>query len=87
MEEQKKSTVDQMNAHLEQFKQMSFRAKARIERLAQLSMEIEDELHQKDFADRVSDLFSLTDQFETKLEELINDYEIERNRIENEGEG
>lgn len=76
--------IQQMNAHLEQFKQMSHRAKARIERLAELSMVIEDELKFKDFAERVSDLFSLTNQFEDQLEKLIHDYEIERNRIENE---
>lgn len=73
-----------MNAHLEQFKQWSFRAKTRIERLAELSMVIEDELKLKEFADRVSDLFSLSNQFEEKLNSLIDDYEIERNRIENE---
>jgi len=78
--------VQQMNAHLEQFKEMSHRAKLRIERLAQLSMEIEDELKLKDFADRVSDLFSTANQFEEGLESLINDYEIERNRIINEAE-
>jgi len=76
--------IKQMNAHIEQFKQMSFRARARIERLAELSMVIEDELKMKEFADRVSDLFGLSNQFEEKLELLIGDYEIERNRIENE---
>lgn len=76
--------IKQMNSHIEQFKQMSFRAKARIERLAELSMVIEDELKFKEFGDRVSDLFGLTNQFEEKLESLIGDYEIERNRIENE---
>lgn len=75
-----------MNAHLEQFKEMSHRAKARIERLAELSISIEDGLKQKEFADRVSDLFGIANQFEDKLESLIEDYEIERNRIANEGE-
>lgn len=74
--------ITQMNAHLEQFKEMSFRAKSRIERLAELSLEIEDELKLKEFADRVSDLFSISNEYEGKLEALINDYEIERNRTE-----
>ncbi len=73
-----------MNTHLEQFKEMSFRAKLRIERLAELSMVIEDQLKQKEFADRVGDLFGVANQFEEKLESLIHDYEIERNRMENE---
>ena len=77
-------TIQQMNTYLSQFKEMSFRAKARIERLAELSMVIEDELKQKEFADRVTELFSLSSEFESKLETLIRDYEIERNRMENE---
>lgn len=76
--------VTQMNTHIEQFKEMSFRAKARIERLAELSLVIEDDLKYKEFADRVSDLFNISNQFEEKLEALIGDYEIERNRIVNE---
>jgi hypothetical protein len=79
-----KTKIDEMNAHIEQFKQMSYRAKERIERLAELSFTIEDELKMKDFADRVSDLFTISTQFEEKLEALINDFEIERNRIANE---
>ncbi|MGK0190208.1 MAG: hypothetical protein ACI9R3_006030 [Verrucomicrobiales bacterium] len=76
-------TVKRMNAHIEQFKQMSFRAKARIEKLAELSMVIEDELRFKEFADSVSEHFGISSKFEEKLEGLIGDYEIERNRIVN----
>ena len=76
--------VKMMNAHLEQFREMSHRTKNRIERLAELSLVIEDELRLKEFADRVSDLFSVSNQFETKVEELIQDYEMERNRVVNE---
>jgi hypothetical protein len=79
-----KEKIKEMNAHIEQFKQMSFRAKARIERLAELSMVIEDDLKMKEFADRVTALFSISNQFEDGLEALISDYEIERNRISNE---
>jgi|GEM_PF-876041 len=79
-----KEKIKEMNSHIEQFKQMSFRAKARIERLAELSMVIEDELKMKEFADRVTALFSISNQFEDGLEALISDYEIERNRISNE---
>ena len=78
-------TVQQMNSHLSQFKEMSHRAKLRIEKLAELSLVIEDELKQKEYADRVSELFSIANSFESKLEELISDYEIERNRMQNEG--
>ncbi|MDF1752737.1 MAG: hypothetical protein P1U89_08205 [Verrucomicrobiales bacterium] len=60
---------------------MSFRAKARIERLAELSLVIEDDLKLNSFAERVSDLFSISNQFEEQLERLISDYEIARNRV------
>lgn len=52
--------------------------------MAGLSLVIEDQLKYKEFADRVSDLFNIANQFEEKLEALIGDYEIERNRIVNE---
>jgi len=78
-------TVKQMSNHLEQFKEMSHRAKLRIEKLAELSLVIEDELKQKEYADRVSELFGIAASFEDKIEALIDDYEIERNRIQNEG--
>lgn len=77
-------TVKQMSSHLEQFKEMSHRAKLRIEKLAELSLVIEDELKQKEYADRVSELFGVAASFEEKIEALIDDYEIERNRIQNE---
>lgn len=83
-EESTTEVVSQMNAHIEQFKEMSHRARLRIERLAELSLAIEGELKQKEFADRVNDLFSIANSFEEKMEALISDYEIERNRIENE---
>lgn len=76
--------VKAMQGHLSQFKQMSHNAVARIERLAELSMVIEDELKRKEFADRVTELFVLSNKFEEKLSALIDDYEIEKNRIENE---
>lgn len=84
MSDETDATIKQMNAHLSQFREMAHRAKLRIERLAELSLNIEDELKQKEFADRVSDLFGISASFEDKLEALIHDYEIERNRIENE---
>jgi len=82
--EEAEHLVKDMNAFLSQFKEMSHRAHGRIEKLAQISFVIEDKLKQKEYADRVSELFSISTGFEEKLESLIHDYEIERNRIENE---
>ena len=82
--EEAEALVKDMNAFLSQFKEMSHRAHGRIEKLAELSFVIEDKLKQKEYADRVSELFSISTGFEEKLDSLIHDYEIERNRIENE---
>ncbi len=84
MNEQTTDLIKQMNTHLSQFKEMSHRAKIRIEKLAELSLVIEDDLKQKEYADRVSELFGIAANFEEKMDGLIYDYEIERNRIQNE---
>jgi len=76
--------VKNMTTNISQFKEMSHRARLRIERLAELSMVIEDDMKQKEYADRVSELFGIAASFEEKIESLIHDYEIERNRIQNE---
>jgi len=85
-EESIDEVVHRMTDHLSQFKEMSHRAKARMEKLAELSLIIEDELKQKEYAERVSELFGIASDFESKLDELIRDYEIERNRLQNEEE-
>lgn len=82
--EEAKALATDMNVFLSQFKEMSHRAHGRIEKLAELSFVIEDKLKQKDFAERVSELFTISTGFEEKLDSLIHDYEIERNRIVNE---
>jgi len=84
MSDSPEEIVQQMNTHLSQFKEMAHRAKLRLEKLAELSLEIEDELKNKEYADRVSELFSIASQFEEKMDSLVHDYEIERNRIQNE---
>lgn len=76
--------IQQMTTHISQFKEMSHRAKLRIEKLAEMSLVIEDDLKQKKYADRVSELFGIAASFEEKIDSLIHDYEIERNRIQNE---
>jgi len=82
MNDETANKIAQMNAHLSQFKEMEHRAKLRIEKLAELSLKLEDEMKQKEFADRVSELFDIANQFENKMDSLISDYEMERNRIE-----
>ena len=76
--------IKEMTSHISQFKEMSHRAKLRIEKLAELSLVIEDYLKQKEYADRVSELFGIAASFEVMIDSMIHDYEIERNRIQTE---
>ena len=62
-------------AVLSKLKEMEFHSRANIETLAELTLTIEDELKQKDFADPIGALYGAQDQFQTKVTALIQDYE------------
>ncbi len=62
-------------AVLSKLKEMEFHSRANIETLAELSLTVEDELKQKEFAGPVGELYSAQDQFQTKITALIQDYE------------
>ncbi|MBA3609248.1 MAG: hypothetical protein M3429_01410 [Verrucomicrobiota bacterium] len=62
-------------AVLSKLKEMEFHSRANIETLAELSLTVEDELKQKEFAGPVGELYSAQDQFQTKITALIHDYE------------
>ncbi len=69
-------------AVLSKLKEMEFHSRANIETLAELSLTIEDELKQKEFAGPIGDLYSAQDQFQTKVAALIEGYEafVEKTR-------
>lgn len=69
-------------AVLSKLKEMEFHSRANIETLAELSLTIEDELKQKEFADPIGGLYSAQDQFQTKITAMIHDYEafVEKTR-------
>ena len=69
-------------ALLSRLKEMEFHSRANIETLAELSLTIEDELKQKEFAKPIGELYSAQDQFQTKIAALIQDYEtfVEKTR-------
>ena len=62
-------------AILSKLKDMEFHSKANIETLAQLTLTIEDELKQKEFSNRLGEVYSAEDSFHTKLSALIQSYE------------
>ena len=63
-------------AVLSKLKEMEFHSRANIETLAGLTLTIEDELKQKEFSDPIGALYSAQDQFQTKITELIESYEM-----------
>ena len=62
-------------AMLSKLKDMEFHSRANIEALAELSLTIEDELKQKEFAEPVGALYSAQDNFHSKIAALIESYE------------
>jgi hypothetical protein len=62
-------------AMLSKLKDMEFHSRANIEALAELSLTIEDELKQKEFAEPLGAVYSAQDNFHSKIAALIASYE------------
>lgn len=68
-------------AVLAQLKDMEFHSRANIEKLAELSLTIEDELKQKAFVESIGALYSAQDTFHSKASALVEAYQTECDRI------
>jgi hypothetical protein len=86
--ESEKSAQSADSAHLEKslavlsnLKDLEFHSRANIEKLAELSLTIEDELKQKPFAEAIGDVYAAQDTFQSKILKLIEDYETECARL------
>jgi hypothetical protein len=64
-------------AVLSNLKELEFHSRANIEKLAELSLTIEEELKQKAFAEAIGAVYSAQDAFQSKIVKLIEDYEAE----------
>jgi hypothetical protein len=67
-------------AILSKIKEMEFHSRANIEKLAELSLAIEDELKQKAFVESIGALYSAQDAFHSKVTAFITAYEAECER-------
>jgi hypothetical protein len=67
-------------AVLSNLKDLEFHSRANLEKLAELSLTIEDELKQKAFAEPVGAVYAAQDAFHSKILKLIEDYEAEYGR-------
>ncbi|HZA38087.1 MAG TPA: hypothetical protein VE486_03015 [Candidatus Baltobacteraceae bacterium] len=68
-------------AVLSTLKDLEFHSRANIEKLAELSLTIEEELKQKAFAETIGAVYSAQDAFQSKILKLIEDYEAECTRL------
>ena len=66
---------------LSKLKELEFHSRGNIEKLAELSLTIEDELKQKAFVEAIGALYSAQDAFQSKILKLIEDYEAECGRL------
>jgi hypothetical protein len=68
-------------AVLSKLKELEFHSRANIEKLAELSLTIEDELKQKAFVEPIGGLYSAQDAFQSQILKLIEAYEAECTRL------
>ncbi len=68
-------------AVLSKLKELEFHSRSNIEKLAELSLTIEEELKQRTFAEAIGAVYSAQDAFQSKILKLIEDYEAECARL------
>ncbi len=68
-------------AVLSKLKELEFHSRANIEKLAELSLTIEEELKQKAFAEALGSVYAAQNAFQSKILELIDAYQTECTRL------
>ena len=66
---------------LSKLKELEFHSRSNIEKLAELSLTIEEELKQKAFAEGIGAVYAAQDTFQSKILKLIEGYEAECARL------
>jgi len=72
-------------AVLSKLKELEFHSRANLEKLAELSLTIEEELKQKAFAEPIGTVFAAQNAFQSKILEMIGNYEAECARLSGSG--
>ena len=67
---------------LAKLKELEFHSRANLERLAELTLTVEDELKQKEIVGPLAEVYSAQNAFETKLTVLIEAYKAECDRMQ-----
>ena len=69
---------------LAKLKELEFHSRANLERLAELTLTVEDELKQKEIVGPLGEVYSAQSAFQTKLTALIEAYKAECDRMHGE---
>jgi hypothetical protein len=69
---------------LAKLKELEFHSRANLERLAELTLTVEDELKQKEIVSPLAEVYSAQSAFQTKLTTLIETYKAECDRMQGE---
>ena len=72
-------------ALLAKLRELEFHSRANIEKLAELSLTIEEELKQKAFVESIGDVYSAQEAFHSKIAALIEGYQAECDRLKTTG--
>src|SRR6266702_8689299 len=73
--------LEKSMAVLANLKELEFHSRANIEKLAELSLTIEDELKQKTFVEAIGAVYSAQETFHSKISALIEAYQAECDRL------
>ena len=73
--------LEKSQAVLSKLKDLEFHSRDNIEKLAELSLTIEEKLKQKAFAEGIGAVYAAQDAFQSKIVKLIEDYEAECTRL------
>ena len=74
--EQQPGDLEKSLAVLSKLKDLEFHSRANIEALAQLSLTVEEELKQREFAEPIGAIYSAQDAFHAKIAALIEAYQV-----------
>ncbi len=80
-----KTPLEKSRDIISQLKEMRHYSESNIEKLTEFWLLLDEELKQKAFAKSIESLMSQQNAFHDAIDTLITDYEMECNRIENEG--
>ncbi|MBM3359517.1 MAG: hypothetical protein FJY54_17560 [Betaproteobacteria bacterium] len=79
-----KTKVERLRGMISQLKEMEHYSRSNIEKLGEFWLALEEEIKHKDFAGRMSELMAAQSAFEDLVKAIIEDYDMECNRIQNE---